>query len=193
MKIVKPYGSWKSRVTSDLIVAGTISLGDVALDGEDVYWVESRPSEGGRSVIVRRTQDGNIADVTPHGFNARTTVHEYGGGAYIVDRRTVYFSNFTDQRLYRQAPGKPPEPITSAGEKRYADGVVDRGRNRVFCVRADYSVGGRDAVTTLVSVDLQGADAGEAVVSGNDFYSSPRLSPDGDRMAWLTWNHPNMP
>src|SRR5947207_13445634 len=87
----RPYGSWKSPITSDVIVAGTIGLGEIALDGEDTYWVESRPSEGGRSVIVRRTPDGSVADVTPPGFNARTTVHEYGGGAYMVDAGVVYF------------------------------------------------------------------------------------------------------
>src|SRR5262245_33489230 len=122
-KKIVPYGSWKSPITSDLIVAGTISLGEIAVDGSDTYWVEGRPSEGGRSVIVCQDAAGNIADVTPPGFNARTTVHEYGGGAYLVDAGTVYFSNFTDQRLHRQAPGQPPEAITSAAKMRYADGV----------------------------------------------------------------------
>lgn len=192
-KIVAGYGSWKSPITSDLIVAGTIGLGEITLDGEDVYWIESRPSEGGRSVIVRRTPDGNIADVTPQGFNARTTVHEYGGGAYFVDASTVYFSNFKDQQLYRQAPGQAPQPITSTEKMRYADGVIDRRRKLIFCVREDHSEGGRDAINTLVKLNLAG-DAGEEVIaSGNDFYSSPRLSPDGKRLAWLTWNHPNMP
>jgi dipeptidyl aminopeptidase/acylaminoacyl peptidase len=193
MKQVKPYGSWKSPITSDLIVAGTIGLGDIALDGEDTYWIESRPSEGGRSVIVRRTPDGIVTDVTPPGFNARTTVHEYGGGGYIVDAGTVYFSNFADQRLYRQQPGEAPQPITSTEKTRFADGVIDRYRNLIFCVREDHTAGGRDAINTLVKINLAGDTAGEIIVSGNDFYSSPRLSPDGKRLAWLTWNHPNMP
>lgn len=192
-KRIAPYGSWKSPVTSDLIVEGTISLGDIALDGGDIYWVEARPSEGGRSVVVRRTPDGSVTDVTPQGFNARTTVHEYGGGAYVVDRGTVYFSNFTDQRLYKQERGSSPQPITSAEKMRYADGVVDRRRNRMICVREDHTGGGRDAINTIASVNLAGDAAGEVIVGGNDFYSSPRISPDGDRVAWLTWNHPNMP
>lgn len=192
-KKVAPYGSWKSPITSDLIVAGTISLGDVAIDGEDIYWVEARPSEGGRSVIVRRTPDGAVADVTPPGFNARTTVHEYGGGAYLVDGGTVYFSNFSDQRLYRQPPGAAPQPITSIEKMRYADGVIDHSRNLLYCVREDHAAGGRDAINTLVKINLAGDTRGEVIVSGNDFYSSPRLSPDGKRIAWLTWNHPNMP
>ena len=191
--MVAPYGSWKSPITSDLIVAGTIGLGEIAVDGEDVYWIESRPSEGGRSVIVRRTPDGAIADVTPQGFNARTTVHEYGGGAYIVDAGTVYFSNFADQKIYRQIPGEPPQPITSTEKMRYADGVVDHRRNLAYCVREDHTQGGRDAINTLVKIKLGGDSSGEVIVSGKDFYSSPRLSPDGNRLAWLTWDHPNMP
>jgi dipeptidyl aminopeptidase/acylaminoacyl peptidase len=193
MKQIKPYGSWKSPITSDLIVAGTIALGDVTLDGEDIYWIEARPSERGRSVIVRRTPDGNISDLIPREFNVRTTVHEYGGGAYLVDRGTVYFSNFADQRLYRQNPGEPPQPLTSATGMRYADGVIDRQRNLIYCVREEHRAGDRDATNTLVSINLDGDWAGEVIVSGNDFYSSPRLSPDGTRLTWLTWNHPNMP
>ena len=192
-KLVAPYGSWKSQITSDLIVAGTIGLGEIALDGEDIYWIESRPSEGGRSVIVRRTLDGAIADVTPPGFNARTTVHEYGGGAYFASAGTVYFSNFEDQRLYRQTPGEAMQPITSTQKMRYADGVTDHRRNLLYCVREDHTEGGRDAINTLVTINLGGDASGEVIVSGNDFYSSPRLSPDGNRLAWLTWNHPNMP
>ncbi len=192
-KMIAPFGSWKSPITSDLIVAGTIGLGEIAVDGGDVYWIESRPSEGGRSVIVRRAPDGTITDITPHGFNSRTTVHEYGGGAYIIDSGTVYFSNFGDQRLYRQAPGETPQPITSTEKMRYADGLVDSRRNLIYCVREDHSQGGRDAINTLVKINLAGDACGEPIVSGNDFYSSPRLSPDGNRLAWLTWSHPNMP
>jgi dipeptidyl aminopeptidase/acylaminoacyl peptidase len=188
-----PYGSWKSPITSELIVAGTISLSEITLEGEDIYWIEGRPSEGGRSVVVRRTFDGTIADVTPPGFNARTTVHEYGGGAYIVDNGTVYFSNFADQRLYKQDAGQAPEPITSTEKMRYADGVIDRPRNLMFCVREDHTASDRDAINTIVKVNLLGDEGGEVIASGNDFYSSPRLSPDRKSLAWLTWNHPNMP
>ena len=193
MRQIKPYGSWKSPITADLIVAGTITLSEITLVGEDIYWLEGRPSEGGRTVVVRRTPDGNIADITPPAFNARTTVHEYGGGAYLVDRGAVYFSNFKDQQLYKQDPGKAPQQITTAEKMRYADGVIDRRRNVIFCVREDHTSSDRDAVNTIVKVDPAGDSAGEVIVSGNDFYSSPRLSPDGNRIAWLTWNHPNMP
>ncbi len=189
-----PYGAWKSPITSDLIVSEIIGLSQIALDGEDVYWIEMRPSEGGRNVIVRRTPDGQTTDVTPPPFNARTRVHEYGGGAMVVADGVVFFSNFADQRVYRQAPNSEPPPITPAGDLRYADGVIDRKRNRMICVREDHTVAGREAVNTLVSVALDGDDTGgQGLVSGNDFYSSPKISPDGTRLAWLTWNHPNMP
>jgi len=190
---IAPYGSWKSPITSDLIVAETIGLGGTAIEGADVYWMELRPKEGGRLVVVRRTQDGKMTDLTPTPFNARTRVHEYGGRAYAVAGGTAYFSNFADQRLYRQDPGAEPRPITPEIALRYADYVVDRRRNLLFCVREDHTAPG-EAVNTLVTVKCDGDESGgQVIVSGNNFYSSPRLSPDGSRLAWLTWNHPNMP
>jgi dipeptidyl aminopeptidase/acylaminoacyl peptidase len=188
-----PYGSWKSPLTSDAIVAATIGLGQVALDGGDVYWIELRPNEGGRSAVVRRTADARTSDVMPAPFNARARVHEYGGGAFTVSEETVYFSHFADQRIYRQSADVTPQPLTSETALRYADASVDPQRNRLICVREDHRPTGREAINTIVSVDLTRGGEGEVLVSGNDFYSSPRLSPDGKRLAWLTWNHPNMP
>ncbi len=115
---ISPYGSWTSPITADLIVAGTIGLGGIVLDGEDVYWIEGRPAEAGRNVIVRRTPDGEITDVTPSPFNVRTRVHEYGGGAFTVKDGTIYFSNFADQRLYQQTSDSEPQPLTPAGDWR---------------------------------------------------------------------------
>jgi dipeptidyl aminopeptidase/acylaminoacyl peptidase len=195
-----PYGSWKSPVTSDLIVTASVGLGQVALDGEDVYWLEMRPSEGGRSCLVRRAPDGAIADVTPPGFNARTRVHEYGGGDYVVHRGTVFFSNFADQRLYRQdfdgAAHGDPYPVTPEGPFRYADACVDAGRGRLVCVREEHAESAAEPANTIVSLNLDGAaneGGGRVLASGSDFYSSPRLSPDGRRLTWLSWDHPNMP
>jgi dipeptidyl aminopeptidase/acylaminoacyl peptidase len=190
---VAPYGSWKSPITSDLIVAETVGLGQIALDGEDIYWTEMRPAEGGRYVVVRRSPDGNTVDITPPAFNARTRVHEYGGGAFVVADGNVFFSNFTDQRLYHQGAGSEPKALTPEADLRFSDGIVDRGRGRIICVREDHTKAGGEAVNTLVSLPVDGSDGGEVMVSGNDFYASPRLSPDGSRLAWLTWNHPNMP
>lgn len=188
-----PYGSWKSPLTSDLIVSGSIGLGAALADGADLYWLEMRPLEEGRLAPVRRSPDGTVADALPPPWNVRTRVHEYGGGAYAVADGTVYFSNFADQRLYRLDPGSLPRPLTPAVDLRYADGVVDRRRNLLYCVREDHTAGG-EAVNTLVALSLDGDEAGGRVlVSGSDFYSTPRLSPDGSRLCWLSWNHPNMP
>ena len=131
-------------------------------------------------------------------FSVRARAHEYGGGAFVVSDGVIYFSNHIDQRLYRQDAGRPPTPITpaptgaAADAFRYADGVIDRRRGRMVCVREDHT-GAGEAITTLVAVDLSGASATQVLVSGNDFYSTPRLSPDGNRMSWLTWRHPDMP
>ncbi|HZY46809.1 MAG TPA: S9 family peptidase [Candidatus Bathyarchaeia archaeon] len=190
---IAPYGSWKSPITADLLASTYVGLDDLRLDGDIVYWNELRPADKGRNVIVQRKPDGTITDVTPQGYSARTRVHEYGGGCYLVNNGTVYFSNYTDQRLYRQDPGKDPTPLTPAVDKRYADGVFDKKRNRIISVREDHTVKSGQAVTTIVSLELEKENEGTILVSGNDFYSTPRLNPDASKLAWLTWNHPNMP
>ncbi len=189
---IAPYGSWRSPITAALVAASGVSLSDSALDGDDIYWLEGRPAEGGRVVVVRRSADGAIADVTPPGFNVRTRVHEYGGAPYTVDGGTVYFCNFADQRIYRQRPGTAPEPITPDAPLRYADFIVDHQHNRLIGVREDHT-GGGEAVNAVVAIPLDGATDQQVLVAGADFYASPRLSPDGRWLAWLSWNHPNMP
>lgn len=194
-----PYGSWKSPITTDLLVGQTIGLGQVQADGEDVYWVESRPAEAGRNVVAKRAADGTISDVTPAPFNVRTRVHEYGGGAYMVRAGTIYFSNFADQRLYSQKPGSQPVALTpeSQMQLRYANAIFDTKRNRIIAVREDHRNGEQaiNVVNTIVSLNVDGdnADGGTVLTSGYDFYSNPRLSSDGSKLAWLSWNHPNMP
>src|SRR5260370_22867467 len=105
---ILPYGAWRSPITSDLIVGEAIGLGDIRVDGGDIYWVESRPGEGGRNVVVRRIPGGSTEDITPVPFSARTRVHEYGAGAVTVHQGTLFFSNFADQRLSRQMAGQAP-------------------------------------------------------------------------------------
>ena len=191
-----PYGSWKSPITSALIVKDAINIerpAQVALDGKDVYWVEMRPTENGRTVIVKWSPDGTVVDVTPPLFNVRTRVHEYGGGAFTVEDGTVYFSNYVDQRLYRQDAGDMPQPITPEADLRYADGVIDRRRRRIICVCEDHTKEGHEATNSLVGIRLDGVASSQTLVSGNDFYASPRISPDGSQLVWFTWNHPNMP
>ena len=193
MSVISPYGSWKSPITTDLIVADAVRLGQVKLDRQGVYWLEGRPAEAGRYVIVRQTPDGRIEDVLPAPFNARTRVHEYGGGSYLVRDGVVYFSNFSDQRLYRLRPGDAPQPITPEADLRYADYVIDPSGQWLIAVREDHRAAGREAVNTLVAINLEQGGEGQILASGYDFYAAPRLSPNGSRLAWLAWNHPNMP
>ncbi|MBE9146216.1 S9 family peptidase [Planktothrix mougeotii] len=198
-KKTAPYGSWKSPITADLMVEGTVGLGGLTWDGDNIYWIEGRPSEAGRSVIVRLTPDHQLNDVTPQSLNARTRVHEYGGGSYTVYQGNVYFSNFVDQRFYQQkiqGENTPyqitPNPITPEGDYRYADGVIDSQNQRLICVREDHTQGG-EPVNTIVSINLNNSDDIRVLVEGNDFYAFPRLSPDGNKLSWISWNHPNMP
>ncbi len=187
-----PYGSWASPITSTAMVADSLWFGNSFLVGQDIYWMEGRPSEGGRGVIVRRAGDGHFHDVNPSSLNVRTRVHEYGGGAFLVDGQTVYFSNFADQRLYCAEPGASPVPVTPEAPWRYADIIMDSRRRRILCVREEHAAG-REAINTIVGLPLDGGGAQTVLVAGNDFYASPRLSPCGNYLLWLTWNHPNMP
>ena len=186
-----PYGSWKSPITSDRIVAESIRLTAVAVDGDDIFWLEGRPVEKGRSVLVRRRPDGSASDVTPAPFNVRTRVHEYGGGAFLIADGVVYFANDADGRVYIQPLEEAPAPLTPEGAFRYADFAIDAARNRLICVREDHS-GEGEPRNEIVAIDL---DSGEVapLLRGADFYSSPRVSPDGQSLAWIEWNHPSMP
>lgn len=191
-----PCGSWRSPITAELIARGAVPLTQVEIDGDDVYWLEGRRLEGGRYVLVKGRADGTRAEVTPEGFNVRTRVHEYGGGSYLVHSGTVYFSNFADQRLYRQDPGDEPRAITPHPDlpagARYADGRVTPNGNLIICVR-ELHAEGREAVNEIVALPVDGSQAPLVMVSGNDFYASPRISPDGGKLAWLAWDHPRMP
>jgi dipeptidyl aminopeptidase/acylaminoacyl peptidase len=208
---VAPYGSWRSPVTARVIAEGGVGINLPQSVGASLYWVELRPTENGRYVVVRRAPDGETADVTPEGRSARTLVHEYGGGMYVAFRNasggeSVIFSDQADQRLYRQdldgAGGREPAgwsapvPLTAAppAERahRYADGRVTPDGRTLVTVRERHEADGT-VVNDLVSLPTDGSAEPRVVASGHDFYAAPRVSADGRRVAWLSWDHPRMP
>ena len=153
---IAPYGSWRSPISVDHVVGHTILLGEPWLDGDDLYWLEGRPSEGGRRVLVRREPDGTSTELTPAPTNVRTRVHEYGGGSYTVAGGIATYSEFSDGRLYRIDPGASGAiPITPEGPWRYADPRFDALRRRFLCVREDHSGEGQPR-NELVGVPLDG-------------------------------------
>jgi dipeptidyl aminopeptidase/acylaminoacyl peptidase len=189
------YGSWPSPLTARTLAAGMTNLGDLRADGADVYFIEQRPAEAGRQVVVR-WRDGETVDVTPTGFNARTRVHEYGGASFQVHAGVVFSSRWDDQRLHRQdTAGEPPRPITPEPDTpaalRYADATVTPDGASVVCVRESHRES--EVVNELVAVPADGDGDVRVLFSGSDFVAAPRLSPDGSRLAWLTWDHPQMP
>jgi len=197
-----PFGTWPSPITASVIVEGAAAVGELRVDGDDIWWSEARPSEGGRTQIVRHTPDGRRQDVLGEGDNARTAVHEYGGGAWTVAGGTVFYSSWADQRMYRIDAGAPtrrpvtPEPASPRG-LRWADAVVSPDGRWVVCVREAHDAPG-EVVNTIVAVPADGsaADGGAEVrvlVDGPDFVAAPRLSPDGCTLAWIQWDHPRMP
>jgi len=192
MSATAPYGTWSSPITTESLVADSVRLGGIALDGDRIYWLEGRPSEGGRNVLVCADADGTHRDMVPPPFNVRTRVHEYGGGAFLVDDARIWFTNFDDQRIYQCEPGTTPRPLTAAGPWRYADMKLDGARRRIVCVRETHGEDLTEPVNALVAVSLDDGDV-EVLEEAHDFYASPSIRPDGGALAWITWDHPDMP
>ncbi|GMI96757.1 hypothetical protein like AT5G36210 [Hibiscus trionum] len=203
-KITAPYGSWKSPITADVVSGSSKRLGGTAVDPQGhLFWLESRPSESGRVVLVKEASKAGDEpiDITPPEFAVRTLAQEYGGGAFMISGDTVIFSNYKDQRLYKQSISSKdscPVPITpdyGGPVISYADGVLDSRFNRYITVMEDRRVSSINSTTTITAVPLDEGNIQEpkVLVSGNDFYAFPRLDPKGERMAWIEWSHPNMP
>ena len=191
------FGTWKSPIDSDLIVSRTVGLLEPVTLDDDTYWLEMRPEENGRHVIVHSGTGRETSDIIQSPFNARSRVHEYGGASYIVGQNAIFFSNFSDQRVYRlQRNGQTaPIAITNGDSYRYADFVIDDGRERLICIREDHGGSGREPINSVVCIDVRedSNDGGYTLVGGSNFYSSPRLSSDGQYLAWVSWDHPDMP
>ncbi len=195
-KEIRPYGTWTSPISAADVAAGSSRAGQMVVSDGIVYWSESRPKEAGRVAIMRRLQNGEVAEATPSDFNCRSRVHEYGGGAFFADGTTLYASSFADQRLYKIEPGTDPVGITPEPEFpagfRYADGRLSPDRSRITCVRERHDADGT-VINELVELPPDGETAPRVLASGRDFYAAPRPSSDGSRLAWLEWDQPNMP
>ncbi len=186
------YGSWPSPISAASTVASSRSMSTLYADDGYLYWSEGRPEEGGRTTIMRWKAGAAMEELLPAPWNARTRVQEYGGRSTLVADGTIWFSNFADQRLYRMKPGEEPVAVTPEAPLRYAACELDAPRNRLICVREDHRPVG-EPHNTLVALPLDGESEGEVLFEDSDFVSAVSLSPDGKRIAFVTWDHPNMP
>ncbi|MGH6821649.1 MAG: S9 family peptidase, partial [Methylocella sp.] len=193
-KIIAPYGAWVSPVSVELMTEAAIGLSGLSVNGHDLYWLEARPNENGRTVLCRRRADGEIEDLTPPPFNVGSRVHEYGGGAYGVAARVVVFSERTDGSVWLIEAGAASRRIETAEGCRYADFEFDLPRRRVLAVREDHRARPpTDPKAAIVALPLDPDQAEIVLVEGPDFLSSPRLAPGGERVAWVAWDLPGMP
>ncbi|WP_341938514.1 S9 family peptidase [Marinimicrobium sp. C2-29] len=192
MATTAAYGSWRSPISAQSLTQGNVRLSEPRIDGESLYWLESRPSEKGRNALVQLDPDGERRDRLAAPHSVRTRAHEYGGGSYIVHEGVIYLVLDSDQRLYRLVEDTL-EPLSDEGPYRYADLCVDARRNRLLCVREDHTDPSKEERSEIVALALDGSGETSVLISGADFYSNPRLSPDGTQLSCLSWNHPNMP
>ena len=193
-KNLENFTPWESLITEDAVVSESLHISDIHIDGDDVYWIEKREDEEGRNVIIKKDENGNVTDVIPNKFNAKTSVHEYGGGAFAVSNEIVVFSNYPDNRLYKVSDADTlPSPITEDNPNlRYANIEFDNLRNRIIAVHEDHTNPNK-IINSLVSIGLESPNNMILIKSGADFYSSPSLNPNGTKLAWIEWDHPNMP
>jgi dipeptidyl aminopeptidase/acylaminoacyl peptidase len=194
---VAPYGTWPSPITAELVAQAGIRLTEGLLANGTAWWLEGRPAENGRVVLMKADSGEQPVDVTPADFNLRTMVHEYGGGAYAVHEGAVFCSRFDDQRLYRIDPGSEPIAITPAAARtthRYADGRISKDGAFWIGVRERHEGSGRanEVINELVAIPTGGGEP-RIIAGGRDFYSNPRISPDGRRLSFVAWDLPWMP
>lgn len=192
-KTAAPCGSWDSPVTTKSITQGMAGLGFTAIAGETLYWTEMRPWERGRTVLVRKRGDGPIEDLTPPEHSVRSRVHEYGGRAFAADATGIYYLNDADRRLYfvpDQEGVARPKAISNDDGTTFADFIIDAKRERLIAV-AERAREQGEPENSLVAIHQDGGRI--TLVKGADFYAAPALSPDGNRLSWIEWAHPNMP
>ena len=201
--IDKPYGAWTSPITSKAITAGSVKFGGLYYSNGNVYWLEGRPQEGGRNVLCKYApsdptkNERNGIDISPKESNVRTRVHEYGGGAVVIRDESIFYSEFTTQKLCKLLEDGRSEPIPAAasadteeeeeGRYRYADGVLSSNGNVIYCVREDHKhPQPKNVVNEIVSIDVRDGCT-IVLATGNDFYAHPRVSSNGKKLAYVTW------
>jgi dipeptidyl aminopeptidase/acylaminoacyl peptidase len=191
---IAPYGSWASPLSAEALAAGGINFGDLRSTNGRLYWVENVPARGGEVALFSHAE-GATKQVTPNGANVRTRVHEYGGAPFVAVGDSIFYSQLSDQRLYELKLGGTPAPVTPPGY-RYADCIAvpaaEKSAATLVCVREDHTDPAH-VRNALVRLHAGQGGAGDVLFDGSDFVSYPRLSPDGRRLAFITWNHPNMP
>jgi dipeptidyl aminopeptidase/acylaminoacyl peptidase len=186
------YGHWPSPITAELLTAQAVRISDPQVVGERIYWLESRPQEKGRNALVCEAA-GSRKDLFPAPHSIRTRAHEYGGAAYLATEHNIFYVRDSDQRIYcYDLAEKISRPITPEVNCRYADFYYDSLRERLIAVREDCAVDAHHPIGQLISIDLSSQHI-KVLAEGADFYSNPRLSPNGHQFSYLRWNHPNMP
>jgi dipeptidyl aminopeptidase/acylaminoacyl peptidase len=190
-----PYGAWKSPLSAEALADSQVRFENLCSVEGGLYWTENVPSAGGTHGVFRLGASGAAIAVVPAVSNVRGRVHEYGAAPYLIVGDTAYYTKFADQCLYRLTPGAAPEPLTPKGY-RYADCVPQRANDgtltALICVREDHS-DPQDVRNAVVRVPLPAGGAGEVLYADSDFVAYPRISPDGRRLAFITWRHPHMP
>lgn len=197
---ISAYGTWHSPIDVEMVSAASLRIGQTFAYGDYFYWTERRPAEQGRTVLVGRSLTGTACDITPKDANVRTAVHEYGGGSAFIDEGIAFYSNFADHRVYRidldpktGMAASSAKAITKPGPYRYADFCYDKKRNRIIAIKEDHSDPSQEPLNTLDVMPADKETEAEMLLAGSDFFASPRISPDGRLLCWITWNHPNMP
>ncbi len=195
-KQIRPYGTWASPISAERVAGASTRFGTLQADAGAVYWSESRPDEGARGVVVRADADGQVQDVLAPPHSARSKVHEYGGGEFLAAGGRVFIVEADSQDVFEVTPDGVPQRITDEANTRFTDLVLDPGRRRLIAVAERHQPGAHEPENVLAAISLTAADVSGAVttlVSGADFYASPRIAPDGTKLAWLSWNLPDMP
>ncbi|KJS09710.1 MAG: hypothetical protein VR73_01460 [Gammaproteobacteria bacterium BRH_c0] len=202
------YGSWQSPISAEVINQGVPARDFPCMIDGTVFWQESRPEENGRVTVVAHSPDGSDRDLLPYPFSTRSKVHEYGGKSWIVNDNKLYFVEQSDQQLYCLELGSSAQqPFVVAGDNtsRFADLVFDKRRKRIICVREQHLAGHPEPVNSIVCIDLDSVNSPSTLseistlaeistlVSGADFYAYPRLDANGDKLCWISWDHPAMP